>query len=951
MPSLVRLQRYFWGLLFGLIALTLVLGSASAADCEFALGFKSLQDLIGLEIVGECLENEQYDENGDSSQRTTGGHFFWDKAENITSFTDGHHTWIYGRFGLQYRLNTERFPWESDYEAPVDDSTASPQPSAIPAPSDASPTPSVVPLPPPVTPEEDVLPLPPAPWVSINTWIINEYFYASSNRPYWSIDANVVWPDSVTKIEYVFEGGGGKFTSTEGRSFTKSTVVCLPSDGGTTKSFQLVARAFGDGVTYRSDYGPWSSSAGMAVVCESAINLPAFPYPTPIPQPTPSRLPYPPAPLVSLSARIIDANYQAWSNLGVISVEANVLWPDSVTKVRYLFIEGKSGAWSTSTAGRDFTDSLAVCLPSEAGTTKSFRLQASAAGDGETYRADYGAWSSNHTLPVVCPGPPDDTTTPTLTPTPNPNLPLPPVISGSVSSQLIEKAYYAWDGRPTMLVTFAFSWPSGVSQVRSQGDHVSSWSAGQLPSYVIGFCEPRHAGQPRSPNFQLQTFGDGVKYRAEWSAWGPSATAQFNCPNAPILTPTPTPTPTPVPGALPNPPKIVASIDYSIIAANHKAWSTLPTVRLSWSYSWPAGISEIRTTGIGGVVHWLAGQSPTTSIEVCLPSEAGQTKRFGISVDAFGDGEKYQAVWTGWSTIARVTVVCPQDPSQPILTAPPAPSLSLSSSSRDVDYDDFGITVVVSVTYDNGVKSIQYSGNLLSSSWSRQSSTGSQTSTNSVPVCSPSQGSQSLSFSVTASAIGDAVVYLPESGAGTTRSISVTCPERTTPKITPAATSTPTPTPTVAPGTPPTPTLTPGLTPTPTPTPSAGTLRLPPAPSLSLSSRARNSDTSDYSIVIVASSSFDHGVRAIHFSGNLFGAGHRRWRQSTTGSQGTNVHEFTCSPAQGGRTLSFTVTARAQGDGVVYRSANGPGTTSTISVSCPVSATPTPTPTPEPGVG
>ena len=529
-----RMRRASIVLLLGLAVATLTLASAAAADCEFVLGFKTLRDLIGHEIVGECVENEKFNENGDSAQRTTGGHFFWGKAENITSFTDGHHTWIYGRFGLQYRLNTERFPWESDYVAPVDDSSASPQPIAVPGPSDTSSTPPVVPLPPPITPEEDVLPLPPAPsyvslssahdlkstgeriridaawrwpkgieairlggdvtfqgvtvkrddtdgdgvtisryvctadkaeqelqinvsawargdgeryqagwspsislkltvtcpketakleptptpdptlpfapaphvafstrsvdsgghtievivtvdnpaphgsitwygptdftlfeiedsveshrtyicgaedagqlyqfrvvasargngveyldiwgvktdtsfsytcptsavtvtpapsglpyapapWVSINTWIVDEYFYVSSNRPYWSIDANIVWPDSVTKIEYIFEGGGGRFTSTEGRSFTKSTVVCLPSEGGTTKRFQLVARAFGDGVTYHADYGPWSSSAGRAVVCTS--NLPAFPILEPEPTPI---VPYAPAPL------------------------------------------------------------------------------------------------------------------------------------------------------------------------------------------------------------------------------------------------------------------------------------------------------------------------------------------------------------------------------------------------------------------------------------------------------------------------------------------------------------------------------------------------------------------------------------------------------------------------------------------------------------------------------
>jgi hypothetical protein len=38
----------------------------------------------------------------------------WRKADSWTAFTDGYRTWINGPFGLQQRLNTQRFPWESD---------------------------------------------------------------------------------------------------------------------------------------------------------------------------------------------------------------------------------------------------------------------------------------------------------------------------------------------------------------------------------------------------------------------------------------------------------------------------------------------------------------------------------------------------------------------------------------------------------------------------------------------------------------------------------------------------------------------------------------------------------------------------------------------------------------------------------------------------------------------
>lgn len=100
-----------------LFALLLLLSStpAQAADCEFRLGFKTLRNLIGHEIVGDCLENEHYNEISDSNQQTTGGLMAWRKADNWTAFTDGYRTWINGPNGLVVRLNTTRFEWEADY--------------------------------------------------------------------------------------------------------------------------------------------------------------------------------------------------------------------------------------------------------------------------------------------------------------------------------------------------------------------------------------------------------------------------------------------------------------------------------------------------------------------------------------------------------------------------------------------------------------------------------------------------------------------------------------------------------------------------------------------------------------------------------------------------------------------------------------------------------------------
>ncbi len=85
--------------------------------CQYVLGFHTLYtDLPS--IVGSCLDNEQHNPaNGDALQHTTGGLFVWRRADNWTAFTDGYHTWVNGPHGLQERLNTERFPWETSADS------------------------------------------------------------------------------------------------------------------------------------------------------------------------------------------------------------------------------------------------------------------------------------------------------------------------------------------------------------------------------------------------------------------------------------------------------------------------------------------------------------------------------------------------------------------------------------------------------------------------------------------------------------------------------------------------------------------------------------------------------------------------------------------------------------------------------------------------------------------
>lgn len=100
-------------LVAGLTLFTPTAPAAQAANCQFVLGFKTLHDMIP-NIVGDCVTNQQYAANGDAVQTTTNGLLVWRKADNFTAFTNGFRTWVNGPFGLQTRLNTQRFDWEKN---------------------------------------------------------------------------------------------------------------------------------------------------------------------------------------------------------------------------------------------------------------------------------------------------------------------------------------------------------------------------------------------------------------------------------------------------------------------------------------------------------------------------------------------------------------------------------------------------------------------------------------------------------------------------------------------------------------------------------------------------------------------------------------------------------------------------------------------------------------------
>jgi hypothetical protein len=83
------------------------------SSCSFNLGFAALAEALPPALVGDCLENQQYNKaNGNAEQHTSGGLFYWRKLDNVSAFTDGNTTWLNGPFGIQSRPSDVSFDWE-----------------------------------------------------------------------------------------------------------------------------------------------------------------------------------------------------------------------------------------------------------------------------------------------------------------------------------------------------------------------------------------------------------------------------------------------------------------------------------------------------------------------------------------------------------------------------------------------------------------------------------------------------------------------------------------------------------------------------------------------------------------------------------------------------------------------------------------------------------------------
>ncbi len=108
--------RRILGATLVLVAFLALAGAVHAQTAPtFKLGFAALAALIP-DVVGTPIEDEHYSANGDSLQHATKGLMAWRKSDNWTAFTNGYMTWINGPNGVQSRLNSERFPWEADYQ-------------------------------------------------------------------------------------------------------------------------------------------------------------------------------------------------------------------------------------------------------------------------------------------------------------------------------------------------------------------------------------------------------------------------------------------------------------------------------------------------------------------------------------------------------------------------------------------------------------------------------------------------------------------------------------------------------------------------------------------------------------------------------------------------------------------------------------------------------------------
>jgi hypothetical protein len=97
--------RVFLAVMLAVTTLSLSVGHAVArpagpTDCTFSEAFAAFREALGVDLVGECESQQQFDEKGNSRQDTSEGILYWSAKANFVGFTDGIHVWWDGPAGI-----------------------------------------------------------------------------------------------------------------------------------------------------------------------------------------------------------------------------------------------------------------------------------------------------------------------------------------------------------------------------------------------------------------------------------------------------------------------------------------------------------------------------------------------------------------------------------------------------------------------------------------------------------------------------------------------------------------------------------------------------------------------------------------------------------------------------------------------------------------------------------
>ena len=264
---------------------------------------------------------------------------------------------------------------------------------------------------------------------------------------------------SAYRVQYRQGNSGSWMTSTSTATGTSYRVTGLACN----TSYQFQVLAYGDGTTYRAD---WGSASGAASARTSTCAVTTLP-------PAPSG--------VSTGATTTSSVYVRWNELS------------GASKYRVEYREGSSGGWTTYS---DSVTTLAATVASlSCGTDYQFRV--AAYGDGTTYATSWGNSSGSVSVGT------DDCVT---------ELPSPPAPSGATAGSPTQTGVYvgwnALSGANKYRVEYrqgsSGSWSVSSDALTSPGHSVTGLNCGQ------------------SYQFRVSAYGDGTTYSASWS--DPSST-------------------------------------------------------------------------------------------------------------------------------------------------------------------------------------------------------------------------------------------------------------------------------------------------------------------------------------------------------------------------------------------------------------------------------------------